>query len=64
VCAAGYLAWQACWRQRREEAEAAMAAKRAMTSSARKKMVSQPSQPRVFINLNGDSPSTSGGAGH
>jgi hypothetical protein len=64
ACAAGYPAWQACWRRRREEAEAAMAAKRATMASTRKQTASQPSQPRVFINLSGDSPSTSGGAGH
>jgi hypothetical protein len=41
--------------------EAAMAAKRAAAASARKEMTSQ---PRVFIDLGNDSPSTSGCAGH
>jgi hypothetical protein len=41
-----------------------MAAKRAATASARKEGMSQPSQPRVFIDLGNDGPSTTGGGGH
>jgi hypothetical protein len=63
ACAASYPAWQAYWRRRREEAEEAMVAKSAATASARKETASQPFQPRVFIDLSDDGPSTSG-AGH
>jgi hypothetical protein len=61
ACDAGYPVWQAYWQRRREEAEAATSAKRATT--ARKETTSQPSQPRVFINIGDDGPSTSGDAG-
>jgi hypothetical protein len=64
ACDAGYSAWQAYWRQRKKEAEAAIATKRAATASTRKETASQPSQSRVFIDLSDDGPSTSGGADH
>jgi hypothetical protein len=41
-----------------------MTAKRAATTSARKEATNQPSQPRVFVDLSDDGPSTSGSAGH
>jgi hypothetical protein len=63
TCDTDYPTWQAYWRQRREEAKVAMAAKRAAMASARKETASQPSQPRVFIDLSDDGPSTSGGGG-
>jgi hypothetical protein len=62
ACDAGYPAWQAYWRRRREKAEVATVAKRAAAMSARKETTSQSSQPRVFIDLGDDDPSTSGGA--
>jgi hypothetical protein len=64
ACTAGYPSWQAYWRQRREEAEATMEAKRPAMVSARKEMASQPSKQRLFIDLSNDDPSTSGGPGH
>jgi hypothetical protein len=64
VCDAIYPAWQAYWRQRREEPKAVMMAKRAAVALARKEATNQPSQPQVFIDLGDDGPSTSGGAGH
>jgi hypothetical protein len=64
ACDAGYPTWQAYWRGHREDAEAAMAAKRAAMVSARKETMSQPSQGPIFIDLNDDGPSTSGGARH
>jgi hypothetical protein len=63
ACDAGYPAWQAYWRRCREEAEAAAVAKRTATAVARKEATSQPSEPRVFVDLSDDGPSTSG-AGH
>jgi hypothetical protein len=41
-----------------------MMVKRVATVSARKEAMSQSSQPRVFVDLSDDGPSTSGGAGH
>jgi hypothetical protein len=42
ACDAGYPAWQAYWQQRREEAEAAIEAKRVVVASARKEATNQP----------------------
>jgi hypothetical protein len=41
-----------------------MVAKRVAVVSAMKETTSQPSQPRVFIDLGDDGPLTSDGAGH
>jgi hypothetical protein len=64
ACDAGYPAWQAYWRWHREEAKAAAATKRATTAATRKEAMNQPSQPRVFVDLSDDDPSTNGSASH
>jgi hypothetical protein len=61
ACDAGYPAWHAYWRRRREEAKEATATKRAAMASARKEAMSQPSQSCVFIDLGYDGPLTRGG---
>jgi hypothetical protein len=47
-----------------EQTNATEAAKRDAATSARKETMSQPSQPRDFIDQGDYGPSTSGGAGH